>query len=88
MRGNPHFWPPDERCRLTTSPRLGMRLMRGRLLANQDESGASHAVVINQSMAERLWPHQDPLGRHLLDVRMSRRRGCGMATRLLWWWAL
>ena len=47
---------------------LGMRLMRGRLLTNQDESGSSHAVVINQSMAERLWPHQDPLGRHLIDV--------------------
>ncbi len=47
---------------------LGMRLVRGRLLTNQDESGSSHAVVINQSMAERLWPHQDPLGRHLIDV--------------------
>ncbi len=48
---------------------LGMRLVRGRMLANQDESGASHAVVISQSMAERLWPDQDPLGRHLLDVK-------------------
>jgi predicted permease len=48
---------------------LGMQLMRGRLLSNQDESGSSHAVVINQSMAERLWPHQDPLGRHLIDVK-------------------
>jgi predicted permease len=48
---------------------LGMRLMRGRLLSNQDQSGSSHAVVINQSMAERLWPHQDPLGRHLIDVK-------------------
>ena len=47
---------------------LGMRLVRGRMLTNQDESGSSHAVVINQSMAERLWPHQDPLGRHLIDV--------------------
>jgi predicted permease len=47
---------------------LGMRLMRGRLLSNQDQSGSSHAVVINQSMAERLWPHQDPLGRHMIDV--------------------
>jgi hypothetical protein len=42
--------------------------MRGRLLANQDESGLSHAVVISQSMAERLWPNQDPLGRHVIDV--------------------
>jgi predicted permease len=48
---------------------LGMRLMRGRLLSNQDQSGSSHAVVINQSMSERLWPHQDPLGRHLIDVK-------------------
>jgi predicted permease len=48
---------------------LGMRLLRGRLLANQDESGSSRALVISQSMAERLWPHQDPLGRHLIAVR-------------------
>jgi predicted permease len=48
---------------------LGMRLMRGRLLVRQDESGSSHAVVINQRMAERLWPNQDPLGRHVIDVR-------------------
>jgi len=47
---------------------LGIPLMRGRLLAEQDESGSSHAVVINQSMAERLWPNQDPIGRHILDV--------------------
>jgi len=48
---------------------LGMRLMRGRMLTNQDESGSSHAVVINQSMAERLWPHHDPLGQHMIDVK-------------------
>ena len=63
--------------------------MRGRLLTDQDESGSSHAVVINQSMAERLWPHQDPLGRHLIDVGdeptpavWNQSRGCP------WWWAL
>ena len=47
---------------------LGMTLMRGRLLTSQDESGSSHAIVINESMAARLWPRQDPVGRHLLDV--------------------
>jgi predicted permease len=47
---------------------LGMQLKHGRLLTDEDRSGASHAVVINQSMAEKLWPHQDPLGRHILDV--------------------
>jgi predicted permease len=48
---------------------LGMQLKRGRLLTDGDMSGASHAVVINQSMAETLWPHQDPLGRHILDLK-------------------
>jgi predicted permease len=47
---------------------LGMQLKRGRLLTDQDRSGASHAAVINQSMADHLWPHQDPLGRRILDV--------------------
>jgi predicted permease len=48
---------------------LGMRLVRGRMLTNQDQSGSSHAAVINQSMADRLWPNQDPLGRHIIDVK-------------------
>jgi len=48
---------------------LGLHLMRGRLLNEQDAAGATHAVVINERMAERLWPNQDPLGKHLLDVK-------------------
>jgi predicted permease len=47
---------------------LGMPLIRGRLIENQDASGASHAVIINERMAQRLWPHQDPLGRHIINV--------------------
>jgi hypothetical protein len=42
--------------------------MRGRLLTDQDASGASRAVIINQRMAERLWPHEDPLGKQLIEV--------------------
>jgi predicted permease len=47
---------------------LGLRLMRGHLLAPQDGSGTTHAVVINEHLARRLWPNQDPLGKHLLSV--------------------
>jgi len=47
---------------------LGMHLMRGRLLEDQDASGASRAVVINEHMANHLWPHQDPIGRHVISV--------------------
>jgi predicted permease len=47
---------------------LGIPLIRGRWLTDQDSSGASHAVVINQSTAQRLWPHQDPLGKRIIHV--------------------
>ncbi|HKR27120.1 MAG TPA: ABC transporter permease [Acidobacteriaceae bacterium] len=47
---------------------LGIGLVRGRLLEDQDASGTSRAVVISQHMANALWPHQNPLGRHLLNV--------------------
>jgi predicted permease len=47
---------------------LGMGLLRGRLLEDQDASGTSRAVVISQHMAEALWPNQNPLGRHILNV--------------------
>jgi len=47
---------------------LNLRLVRGRLLTSEDASGASHAVVINQRMAERMWPNQNPVGKHIIKV--------------------
>jgi predicted permease len=47
---------------------LGMNLVRGRLLDDQDSSGTSRAVVIDQHMAAAIWPNQNPLGRHILNV--------------------
>ena len=47
---------------------LGIQSVRGRLLEQQDTSGASRAAVISQTMANRLWPNQDPVGKHILNV--------------------
>jgi predicted permease len=47
---------------------LNLKLVRGRLLEQQDASGATRAVVVNEHMAQRLWPGQNPIGKHLLDV--------------------
>jgi predicted permease len=49
-------------------PTLNMQLIRGRLLEAQDASGTSRAVVISQHMADWLWPNQNPVGRHILNV--------------------
>ncbi len=47
---------------------VGLHPVRGRLLTDSDQAGTSRAIVINQQMAETLWPHQDPLGKHIIDV--------------------
>jgi predicted permease len=47
---------------------IGLHLLRGRLLTESDQTGASRAVVISQHMARMLWPNQDPIGRHLESV--------------------
>jgi predicted permease len=47
---------------------LKLRLARGRLLDAEDYSGATRAAVINEHLAQRLWPNQDPIGKHLLSV--------------------
>jgi putative ABC transport system permease protein len=46
-------------------PAIGARLVRGRFLAREDETRRWHSVVINQTMARRFWPGQDPIGRHI-----------------------
>lgn len=54
---------------------LGLKLLRGRLLTGSDQSGSSRAVVINQKMAEDLWPNQDPLGKHVLNLTDEKSPG-------------
>ena len=49
-------------------PAIGLHLIRGRLLTDADQTGTSRAVVINQHMAQTLWPNQDPIGKHLESV--------------------
>jgi predicted permease len=49
-------------------PLMGLRLLRGRLLNNDDQSGTSRAILVNAAEANQLWPNQDPIGKHVADV--------------------
>jgi putative ABC transport system permease protein len=42
---------------------MGIPLLRGRKLTERDGSTAQPNVVINEAMAERIWPGEDPIGK-------------------------
>lgn len=44
---------------------LGIPLLRGRLFTAEDGPDAAPVIVINQAMAQRFWPEEDPLGQRL-----------------------
>ncbi len=38
-------------------------LLKGRVFSDQDQAGSPPVAVINQTMAERFWPNDNPIGR-------------------------
>lgn len=42
---------------------VGIPLLRGRQFASSDGPGTMPAVIVSQSLARRLWPGKDPIGR-------------------------
>lgn len=42
---------------------LGVPLLRGRDFTPQDNAQSPQVAIINKTMAESLWPHQDPIGK-------------------------
>ena len=66
---------------------IGLRLLRGETFP--DDATASDAVVINEALAERLWPDRDAVGRFMdIEGEVSGRRVVGVvrnaAHRDLW----
>lgn len=45
---------------------MGIPLLRGRSFRDSDYMDRFQSVVISQSVANFLWPHEDPIGRHIL----------------------
>jgi predicted permease len=46
-------------------PLMDIHLRRGRLFASLDATGATRAILVDQSLANHLWSNQDPIGKHL-----------------------
>jgi len=46
---------------------LGVPILEGREFTHQDSLGAPGVIVINQAMARKYWPKEDPLGRVIVQ---------------------
>jgi len=45
---------------------LGIRLLKGRLLDEHDRADSTLSVVVNETLARKYWPDQDPVGKPVL----------------------
>jgi putative ABC transport system permease protein len=68
-----HPFPPGKSpgadCRFVTADyfrALGIPLISGRLLSDSDGAQASPVLLINESMAHRYFPNEDPIGNRLV----------------------
>ena len=64
--------PTDALFRVATNgylQTLGVQLASGRLIDARDGTDAAQVVVVNETLARRHWPHDDPLGHRLTFSR-------------------
>jgi putative ABC transport system permease protein len=54
---------------------MGVPILKGRPFLPSDRAGAQLVMIINQTLAQRMWPNQDPLGR-----RVQGSSGKGLKT--------
>lgn len=66
-------WPPDQRMPIRWSDvspgyfaALGVPLKRGRALDAHDVYGGPSVCLVNETLARRYWPGQDPIGRTIV----------------------
>lgn len=51
---------------------IGIPFIKGRTFGNEDTAESPRVLIINQTMAERFWPGQDPLGKQIKFVPEGR----------------
>ena len=61
---------------------MGIRLLRGRGINRSDVERSEPAVVVNEAFAERFFPGQNPIGKHVSSNRAPARPG--EAPKLTW----
>ena len=77
---DPESWPVVDTVLVDSGYFSTLRTphLAGRLFDDRDRPGSPAVVVVNQALAKRLWPGQDPLGRRLHFAEAGSARVVGM----------
>ena len=54
-------------------PTLGAKLARGRYFTDGEDEAKPHVVIINQALARRFFPGEDPIGKRIGDTSLSAK---------------
>jgi predicted permease len=57
---------------------MGMTLRKGRDFTERDRAGRTPVILINETLARRLWPGQDPIGQFILGDCATERQVVGV----------
>lgn len=61
-------WVPWEFVSPNYFRTLGIPIKRGRPFRSDDTRGSAKVVIVNENLAERFWPRQDPIGKRLVQT--------------------
>ena len=53
---------------------MGIQLLAGRVFDSQDRADGEPTVIVEQMLAERAWPGEDPIGKQLQTTRLGNNR--------------
>jgi predicted permease len=59
---------------------MGITLVKGRDLTERDTLGSTPVILVNETLARRLWPGQDPIGKIILGGCAKERQVVGVVS--------
>ena len=63
-----HEEAPERTAGTTYFQTLGAKIVRGRNFVESDDASKPRVVIVNQALARKYFPNEDPVGKHLEDL--------------------